>query len=260
MRGAFFQQPLEYQIEVEGESWEQGEVVKGLLRVRNMSSEAVSVKTPQIILAHGLKKDIKETAEVTWEVVGKQIATQEISLQAAGEQTFEWSFILPTDSPITDKQGGLYLLFGGEEALTIGGRLNLQINLHPILQNFLQTFTTQFRFLEKYQKRKSEWTEILDKHDIPTAPVNDIREVYSDPQVQAREMVQSYDHPGLGEVKYTPSPMKFSEWKFRNLPTPELGEHTMEILVDRLGYNAQEVDRLERNGVLVCSPKEVGQC
>ena len=55
MRSAFFQQPLEYQIEVEGESWEQGEVVKGLLRVRNMSSEAVSVKTPQIILAHGLK-------------------------------------------------------------------------------------------------------------------------------------------------------------------------------------------------------------
>ena len=160
MRSAFFQQPLEYQIEVEGESWEQGEVVKGLLRVRNMSSEAVSVKTPQIILAHGLKKEIKEATEVTWEVVGKQVATQEISLQDAGEQTFEWSFILATDSPITDKQGGLYLLFGGEEALTKGGRLNLQINLHPILQNFLQTFTTQFRFLEKYQKRKSEWTEI----------------------------------------------------------------------------------------------------
>ena len=94
MRSAFFQQPLEYQIEVEGESWEQGEVVKGLLRVRNMSSEAVSVKTPQIILAHGLKKEIKEAAEVPWEVVGKQVATQEISLQAAGEQTFEWSFIL----------------------------------------------------------------------------------------------------------------------------------------------------------------------
>ena len=109
-------------------------------------------------------------------------------------------------------------------------------------------------------KTKSEWTKILDKHDIPSAPVNDIREVFSDPQIQSRGMVQSYDHPSLGEVRYTPSPMKFSEWKFRNLPTPELGEHTMEILVDRLGYSTREVDRLERNGVLVCSPKEVGQC
>ena len=160
MRSVFFQQPLENHIEVEGESWDQGEVIKGLLRVRNMSSETVSVKTPQIILAHGLKNKIKEAAECHWDVLEKQIATQEIILQAAGEETFEWSFTLPTDSPITDKKGGLYLLFGGEQVLTKGGRLNLQINLHPILQNFLQTFTTQFRFLEKYQKRKSEWTEV----------------------------------------------------------------------------------------------------
>jgi len=160
MRSVFFQQPLEYQIEVEGESWEQGEEVKGILRVRNMSSEVVFVKTPQIILAHGLKKEIKEAVEFPWEVMEKQVVTQEISLESASEQTFEWCFILPTDSPITDKQGGLYLLFGGDEALTKGGRLNLQINLHQILQNFLQTFTTQFQFLEKYQKRKSEWTEI----------------------------------------------------------------------------------------------------
>ena len=105
---------------------------------------------------------------------------------------------------------------------------------------------------------KAEWTKILDKYDIPSAPVNDIKEVFSDPQVQAREMIQSYDHPSLGKVRYTPSPMKFSEWEFENLPTPELGEHTAEILVERLGYSTLEVDRLERSGVLVCSPREVG--
>jgi len=36
----------------------------------------------------------------------------------------------------------------------------LPIKMHTILQNFIQTFTTQFFFLEKYQKRKSEWTEV----------------------------------------------------------------------------------------------------
>jgi len=160
MRSVYFQQPLEYQIEVEGESWNQGEVVKGQIRIRNMSSKTVAVKTSQIILAHGLKKAFKEGTMVPWEVLEKQVVAQDIALQAGSELTFGWNFNLSTDCPITDKQGGLYLLFGGDEALTEGGRLNLQINLHPILQNYLQTFTTQFRFLEKYQKRKSELTEV----------------------------------------------------------------------------------------------------
>jgi hypothetical protein len=160
MRSVYFQQPLEHQIEVEGESWNQGEVVKGQLRIRNMSSKTVAVKTSQIILAHGLKKAFKEGAGVPWEVLGKQVAAQDIALQAGSELTFGWNFNLSAGCQITDKQGGLYLLFGGDEALTEGGRLNLQINLHPILQNYLQTFTTQFRFLEKYQKRKSELTEV----------------------------------------------------------------------------------------------------
>ena len=160
MRSVYIQQPLEYQIEVGGESWNQGEVVKGQIRIRNMSSKTVAVKTSQIILAHGLKKAFKEGTMVPWEVLEKQVVAQDIALQAGSELTFSWNFNLSTDCPITDKQGGLYLLFGGDEALTEGGRLNLQINLHPILQNYLQTFTTQFRFLEKYQKRKSELTEV----------------------------------------------------------------------------------------------------
>lgn len=160
MRSTFFQQPLEHQIDVDGENWNQGEEIKGKHRIRNMSSETVLVKTSKIILAYGLKKSIKEGTGSTWEVLEKQLMAQEFSLPAGGEQSYEWNFNLSTDCPITDKQGGLFLLFGGEETLSEGGRIDLQISLHPILQNFLQTFTTQFNFLEKYQKRKSEWTEI----------------------------------------------------------------------------------------------------
>ncbi|MBC8258436.1 MAG: hypothetical protein H8E38_05430 [SAR324 cluster bacterium] len=160
MRSSFFQQPLEHQIEVEGETWNQGEALKGRLRVRNMSSTVVDVKTTQLILAHGLKKDLKKGGVVPWEVKDKLILTKNISLSAAEEHTCEWEFDLPSDCPITDKQGGLFLLFGGEDALSKGGLLDLQISLHPILQNFLQTFTTQFRFLLKHQKRKLEWTEV----------------------------------------------------------------------------------------------------
>ena len=160
MRSTFFQQPLQHQIEIDGENWNQGEEIKGKLTIRNMSSETVVVNTSQVILAYGLKKSIKEGNESPWEVLEKQVMTQNISLPAGGEQSFEWIFQLATDCPITDKHGGLYLLFGGEDTLSVGGKLDVPVNLHPILQNFLQTFTTQFFFLENYQKRKSEWTEV----------------------------------------------------------------------------------------------------
>ena len=160
MRSVFFQQPLEFKIEVEGESWNQGEDIKGQLQIRNLGSETISVKSSQIIIAHSLKKCLKKGVEVPWEILEKQVLDQDIKLQADSEHTFGWNFNLSTDCPITDNLGGLYLLFGGYNVLTEGGRINLQINLHPILQNFLQTFTTQFRFLEKYQKRNSEWTEV----------------------------------------------------------------------------------------------------
>ena len=144
MRSTFFQHPLQHQIEIDGENWNQGEEIKGKLTIRNMSSETVVVNTSQVILAYGLKKSIKEGNESPWEVLEKQVMTQNISLPAGSEQSFEWIFQLATDCPITDKQGGLYLLFGGEDTLSEGGRLDLPVSLHPILQNFLQTFSTQF--------------------------------------------------------------------------------------------------------------------
>ena len=160
MRSTFFQQPFEYQIEIEGENWDQGGVIEGKLRVRNMSGADVTIKTVQLVLAHGLKKAIKEKRDVCWDIQEKLIIVQDLLLQPGGEESRDWNFNLSTDCPITDKQGSLFLLFGGDEVLSEGGRLDLSIQLHPILQNFLQTFKTQFRFLEKYQKRKADWTEV----------------------------------------------------------------------------------------------------
>ena len=77
MRSIFFQQPLQYQIEVDGENWNQGEKIKGKLTVRNMSSEKVIVNVSQVILAYGLKKNIKEGNVSPWEVLEKQVLTKQ---------------------------------------------------------------------------------------------------------------------------------------------------------------------------------------
>lgn len=99
-------------------------------------------------------------------------------------------------------------------------------------------------------KSQADWVRILDEFDIPSAPVNDIAGVLTDPQVLERGMVRSYQHPTLGEIKYTPSPVKFSDWEMPTNPAPMLGEHTVAILTKRLGLSTDEVDRLSEAQVV----------
>jgi crotonobetainyl-CoA:carnitine CoA-transferase CaiB-like acyl-CoA transferase len=103
-------------------------------------------------------------------------------------------------------------------------------------------------------RTNAEWLESLDRYDIPNAPVNDIEAVFKDPQVRARGMIQTYDHPTLGEIRYPPSPMKFSNWEGPGLPAPMLGEHTVEVLGARLGIDEEQVDELARQGLVSVWP------
>ena len=99
------------------------------------------------------------------------------------------------------------------------------------------------------RKTKDEWARILDDFDIPSAPVNTLADVFTDEQVEARGMVASYDHPTLGEVRYPPSPVKFSDWDMPRRHAPMLGEHTVEVL-ERLGYDRSAVDELTAEEVV----------
>ena len=99
-------------------------------------------------------------------------------------------------------------------------------------------------------RTKDEWMTVLDEHDIPAAPVNDFADVFADDHVQARGVVRSYDHPTLGPIRYTASPMQFHEWAFPNAPAPMLGQHTSAVLRERLGYDEDAVERLAASGVV----------
>jgi len=76
-----------------------------------------------------------------------------------------------------------------------------------------------------------EWLSMLEAAGIPCGPINTLDEVFSMPQVEAREMLIHMGHPQIGDLKLVGSPLKFSDTPVEyRLPPPGLGENTEEIL------------------------------
>jgi crotonobetainyl-CoA:carnitine CoA-transferase CaiB-like acyl-CoA transferase len=94
------------------------------------------------------------------------------------------------------------------------------------------------------------WLPRLDAHGIPNAPINVIHEVFENPHVKHMGIPQQIVHPLMGASNLVGSPINMSDTPpkfFRAAPL--LGEQTEEIL-QRLGYDADEIKTLRKNGIV----------
>jgi crotonobetainyl-CoA:carnitine CoA-transferase CaiB-like acyl-CoA transferase len=100
------------------------------------------------------------------------------------------------------------------------------------------------------ERTTDDWLKLLATRDVWCAPVKDFDGVFSDPQVQAVEMVTTVRHPRIGELKVIRTPLTFSETppSIRR-PPPLVGEHNEEILRE-LGYDDDAIASMEEEGVL----------
>jgi crotonobetainyl-CoA:carnitine CoA-transferase CaiB-like acyl-CoA transferase len=91
---------------------------------------------------------------------------------------------------------------------------------------------------------QQEWLAIFDANNIPCGPINDYAQVFSDPQVLARDLVIDVDHPTLGSMRMLGSPIKMSatppDVRRR---APLLGEHSEDILRDA-GFAPDDIKEL----------------
>ncbi|QXG50164.1 CaiB/BaiF CoA transferase family protein [Pseudomonas viridiflava] len=100
-------------------------------------------------------------------------------------------------------------------------------------------------------KTTAQWVDELEAAGVPCGPVNDLAQVFADPQVLARGLALELPHALGGQVAQVASPIRLSETpvEYRRAP-PLLGEHTSQVLQDLLGMSGDEVVALREAGVL----------
>jgi crotonobetainyl-CoA:carnitine CoA-transferase CaiB-like acyl-CoA transferase len=95
------------------------------------------------------------------------------------------------------------------------------------------------------------WSEALEAAGVPCGPINDLAQVFEDPQVRHRGMRIELPHPAAGKVSLVASPMKLSRTPVEHCSAPPtLGEHTNEVLARSLGLTAEEIAALRAGRVI----------
>jgi crotonobetainyl-CoA:carnitine CoA-transferase CaiB-like acyl-CoA transferase len=119
------------------------------------------------------------------------------------------------------------------------GRVENRNALIPILVEPMKARTTH------------EWVAALEAAAVPCGPINNLAEVFSDPQVVAREMALRIKRQDGVDTPTVANPVRFSATpvEYRKA-APKLGEDTADVLSELLGLTASEIARLKATGAI----------
>ncbi|HYD61287.1 MAG TPA: CaiB/BaiF CoA-transferase family protein [Noviherbaspirillum sp.] len=135
--------------------------------------------------------------------------------------------------------GGRPELATDERFATNPMRVRHRDTLVPLLAEMVKT------------KSKQAWIDALEAAGVPCGPINNLDEVFENPQVQARGLRMDLPHPTGGAVKLVGSPMKMSATPpTYDMPPPLLGEHTEVVLKNLLEESEEAIAALRGKGII----------
>jgi crotonobetainyl-CoA:carnitine CoA-transferase CaiB-like acyl-CoA transferase len=154
------------------------------------------------------------------------------------------------------KDGHIVLYVPGERgwqklvAEVIGDDSLLEYDSQKLRQEYYEEIMEVIRPVLR-ERTTAEWEEIFEDLGFPNGPLNQVSDVVEHPQARARGNVFEYEDDDIGTVTLHGHPLHFSsgEREIRSGP-PRLGEHTAEVLEDRLGLSEAELERLRENDVI----------
>ena len=117
-------------------------------------------------------------------------------------------------------------------------RVKNRAQLVPILEAVMRT------------RSKADWLAALEAAKVPCGAINNLAEVFADPQIKARQMVTHWQHPHQSDLALVSSPIKLSATPVRTpdlggLPPPLLGQHTEGVLRSVLNYPDAKLSELK---------------
>ena len=125
-----------------------------------------------------------------------------------------------------------------EKYQSVDGRSKERTKIDSILQEIFITNSTE------------HWLKILNDHRVPCGPVNKLSEVFKDPDLIKRNMVAEVKQPSGEIVKMPGNPVKIGDNKTEYKSSPELGEHSAEILNTRLGMTEEQIAELKEENII----------
>jgi crotonobetainyl-CoA:carnitine CoA-transferase CaiB-like acyl-CoA transferase len=101
------------------------------------------------------------------------------------------------------------------------------------------------------KRTTAEWLEILEREQIPCAPVNSIEQAFAEPQLVAQGMLVEVDHPTHGAIHLVAAPYTFNTERppIGELP-PLLGANTVDVLEKHAGLSGADADALREAGII----------
>ncbi|NYG46134.1 crotonobetainyl-CoA:carnitine CoA-transferase CaiB-like acyl-CoA transferase [Bradyrhizobium sp. IAR9] len=95
------------------------------------------------------------------------------------------------------------------------------------------------------------WLEKLEEAGVPSGPINNFEQVFSDPHVQSRGMRVKTEHKFEPELSLIRNALTLSGTPITEYRAPPLlGEHTQEVLGGKLGYDAGKIETLKQQGII----------
>jgi crotonobetainyl-CoA:carnitine CoA-transferase CaiB-like acyl-CoA transferase len=97
----------------------------------------------------------------------------------------------------------------------------------------------------------AHWLALLDAADVPASPVNELPQVFANPQVQHRGLLVNTEHSQAGPLPLLASPLRLSATPVTDYPAPPtVGQHTKDVLREKLGFTDTDLAALVERGVI----------
>ncbi len=151
MKGTFFSKSIEWNIETQGESWGQGALIEGTLRVKNHGTADIDLALAGVALAYADIKKVHARTEGALKLDMKKNFS-ETTLKTQEQKELNFKLELPMNCPVSDKKASYYLTYGFN---CCDSHLQLKVEPKALYGKIVGLLDTFYRFkLKEYKGSK----------------------------------------------------------------------------------------------------------